>query len=899
MRSRSVTVLLMCVVALFFVTSGALAQGHFVRAGEIPVPETDLNTDGTGNMIAGVDFDNDGKTEIYLVNDMWTTGSTGEVPRIYKLEKEGSEWKVVWKAGAPVEKQNTWPFLTHGDLDKDGKEEVYWGIVNNISATTVLNPYRILVYEVKGDGSDVLGVDDGVGGYLPNAKWTISAADNDNIRPIQACIADPDKDGIDELLFADRAGRTGGVFCGVVSVDKIPDNGDGTETWTMETSGLDFTLKAGTTQNKWDVVSIGSNVYSFCEIEITKFTWDGFGWGYTRLSPMAGGAPVQSTQVVDLDGDGAKEMIVAIYDWGNDAAKGIYLVQEEGDSLKKTELVNTGKYFPGGSRGLWGGASGDIDGDGKLDFVYGARAGSPNAGIYRLAYKGGDITNPANYSFTVIDSLYSEGGIYNVINLANIDDDPQLEVLYTSSTDAGVLPDVGTKPIVVLDYVPETPTFDNLVIAPEVLFDGAVPPTDFLFRPGRILDNGKTIWMGTYNSTSKETWVYRSIDGGKTFTHNPTAIPSRAAQVDAFDANTAVIALENGKIFRTTDGGQTWTEVYSYLLNPILGGDGFFDGIRVLDENTAVAIGDGENDGDMHIARSTDKGATWTQITGVDFKGAAYAYFSWGLASFNLGETMWVAAYSSSGYGAFILRTYDAGLTWESFAIPTDLVPRHARAITFVNQTDGMIAARGGFVIKTTDGGATWTQASNPDTSADSYVNGVVAIPGTNIILGMDDIGVFATTDLGTTWTKLNTPPELDGSVDDYISGLFLNPDFGYVFTYNGQVLRFQNMLTGVADRPAGNVPASFQLARNYPNPFNPTTTISYTLPARQNVSLVIYNLKGEVVKSLVDGTMSEGTHAVQWDATNQLGQKVTSGIYIYLLRSNGQMIARQMVLVK
>jgi photosystem II stability/assembly factor-like uncharacterized protein len=888
--------LLMFVVAMFFVAGSGLAQGHFVRAGEIAVPETDLNVGGTGNMISGVDLDKDGKIEIYLVNDNWNDTPNELIPRIYKLEKEGSEWVVVWKAVAPVEKQNTWPTLNYGDLDKDGKMEIYWGIVNNTSGTTDLNPARYLVYEVKGDGSDVMGVPDGSGNYLPNAQWTISANDNDNIRPIQACIADPDKDGVDELLFAERAGRTGGYFCGVVSVDKIPDNGDGSETWTMEASGLDFNLKAGTTQNKWDVVALGSNVYSFCEIEITKFTYDGFGWGYTKLRPMAGGAPVQSTQVVDLDKDGVKEMIVAVYDWGNDAAKGIYLVQEDGDTLKHTELVNVGKWWPSGSRGLWGGASGDIDGDGYLDFVYGSRASTPNASIFHLSYKGGDITNPANYTFAVIDSMYAEGGIWTVVNLANVDDDPQLEVLYTSSTDAGAFPDLGTKPIVVLDYVSDAPTFDKLVVASEVLLNGAAPST-LLFKPGRILDNGQTIWFCGVDGTNKLTYVFRSIDGGKTFTHNATAINERAAQMDAWDANTAVIAQADGKIYRTTDGGTTWNEVYSYTISPIA--PGWFDGLRAINSTSAIAFGDMEPDGAMHFVRSDDQGATWSELLNIDYKQAAYSYYTWGVAGCNIGEMMWVSATPTSYVGSFVFRTKDGGANWDSFEIPSTVIASYPRAIAFATADKGLIADRRGNVVASVDGGATWYVTNKPDVSTDSWCNGVVAIPGTEMILGMDDLGVYVTSDLGATWTRLDTPQDITDAGIYYTAGVFLNANFGYVFGDKGTILRFENQLTGVADRPSESMPDGFQLAQNYPNPFNPTTTISYTLPARQTVSLVIYNLKGEVVKTLVDGPMTEGSHSVKWDATNEFGQKVTSGIYIYLLRADNRQIARQMVLVK
>jgi tetrahydromethanopterin S-methyltransferase subunit B len=167
------------------------------------------------------------------------------------------------------------------------------------------------------------------------------------------------------------------------------------------------------------------------------------------------------------------------------------------------------------------------------------------------------------------------------------------------------------------------------------------------------------------------------------------------------------------------------------------------------------------------------------------------------------------------------------------------------------------------------------------------------------MIMGMDDLGVYVTSDLGDTWSRLNTPQDITDAGIYYTAGVFLNQNFGYVFGDKGTILRFANQLTGVADRPHESMPDNFQLSQNYPNPFNPTTTISYTLPARQNVSLAIYNLKGELVKSLVDGPMSEGSHSAVWDATNTLGQKVTSGIYIYLLRSDNRQIARQMVLVK
>jgi len=450
---RNKMVIVSMILGLFvFLTANLFAQDVFTRMAEIPMPEADLNNGGCGNMVSGVDLDGDGALEIYLVNDNWNDGPSELIPRIYKLEKSGGDWQMVWHAVPDIPFQNTWPPLAVADLDKDGKQELIWGVIN-FTGTTNPNPPRVLVYECKGDGSDVLGVDDGSGGYKPNASWTI-APDNDvNLRPTRWIIADPDNDGTNEIIFSDRTGTTGGYFFGVMSVSDIPDNGDGSETWTLETSGKDHVLLTGI-ENKWDVAAMGSNFYFFCEIEIAKLSWDGSAWNYASLSPLAAGASFISSQVLDLDGDDKLETICGIYDWGDDSKKGIYLLQEEGDTLKATELVNTVKYWPSGTRGIVGGAHGDIDQDGKMDFVFGSRASTPNAGIFRLEYQGGDITSPASYEFSIIDSLYREAdGIWSVINLANVDDDPHLEVLYASSSSIGDMFGQSTPPIVILDLV--------------------------------------------------------------------------------------------------------------------------------------------------------------------------------------------------------------------------------------------------------------------------------------------------------------------------------------------------------------------------------------------------------------------------------------------------------------
>ena len=431
-------------------------------------------------------------------------------------------------------------------------------------------------------------------------------------------------------------------------------------------------------------------------------------------------------------------------------------------------------------------------------------------------------------------------------------------------------------------------TFDELIVAPEVLLNGETP-SGLLFKPGRILDKN-TIWFCGIDGSLKKTYVFRSVDGGATFTHNAEPLDGRAAQMDAFDENIALVATANGKIYRTTDGGANWTEVYSYMISFIA--TGWFDGCRVLNENVAVAYGDFEPNGNMHFVRSTDKGATWTEIEGIDYLGSAYAYYTWGTAACNIGESIWCSATNTNYDSSFVFRSYDAGVNWESYKIPAEVIPNYPRSIAFSDNDNGLIAARGGYLIKTTDGGATWSSTNNPDTSANCYPNSVVTIPGTNIIVAMDDIGAYYTTDLGETWGQIATPPETES--DYIVSGVFLNSGFGYVFTDGGLVLRFENQVTSIPGQYTGNTPHEYRLNQNFPNPFNPETVISWYLPVADQVELTVYNQLGQRIATLVSGKMSSGNHTYLFD-----GRNLASGVYYYQLVAGTFRQIQKMVLLK
>ena len=94
--------------------------------------------------------------------------------------------------------------------------------------------------------------------------------------------------------------------------------------------------------------------------------------------------------------------------------------------------------------------------------------------------------------------------------------------------------------------------------------------------------------------------------------------------------------------------------------------------------------------------------------------------------------------------------------------------------------------------------------------------------------------------------------------------------------------------------------PADFELAQNFPNPFNPVTTIRFGLSKEERVTLKIYNLRGELVATLVENELhTAGYHAAIWDGRNQLGQAVASGLYVYQLRAGEKTLTKKMALLK
>ena len=95
------------------------------------------------------------------------------------------------------------------------------------------------------------------------------------------------------------------------------------------------------------------------------------------------------------------------------------------------------------------------------------------------------------------------------------------------------------------------------------------------------------------------------------------------------------------------------------------------------------------------------------------------------------------------------------------------------------------------------------------------------------------------------------------------------------------------------------SIPMEFALHQNYPNPFNPITSIKFDLPNAGNVKLVIYDMMGREVRTLLNNNINAGFQSIKWDATNDFGKPVSAGVYIYQIEADGFIQSKKMILLK
>lgn len=281
------------------------------------------------------------------------------------------------------------------------------------------------------------------------------------------------------------------------------------------------------------------------------------------------------------------------------------------------------------------------------------------------------------------------------------------------------------------------------------------------------------------------------------------------------------------------------------------------------------------------------------------------------------GNDVWTGG-ETNIFWPWIARSIDAGRTWEIFY--PDLSGDNACNSLAIHPEypEVVYAGMEGAVIKTIDGGKSWNYTGLRDTPVYFYALVLDPFDSDHVFAGglitdPNNWALWESFDEGVTWQAIPPPAAVKSAagITDVVADQ-TTPGIVYLATLGDGVWRYEGKVTSVDDR-GDNTPRGFVLKQNYPNPFrsegltqelagqSANTTIRFTLASPsdgERVHLAIYNLRGELVRELVDQSLPTGEHAVRWDGRDVRGRPVAAGVYLYRLQAGKVAEVRKLTLI-
>ena len=367
-----------------------------------------------------------------------------------------------------------------------------------------------------------------------------------------------------------------------------------------------------------------------------------------------------------------------------------------------------------------------------------------------------------------------------------------------------------------------------------------------------------------------------------------------------------IIGSEN-KLFRTTDGGDTW---YSSYYN------GDFKSIYFLNDSLGWAVCNPNG----YVYRTTNGGLSWSRLPAR--VGAPYSIF---FISDSIGWTV--------GYNQQIRKTTDGGLNWvvqgdpnifygclfsvfftsetTGYAVGDDALQGgfyyttnggnnwqskiisgcQLYSVFFISKEIGWTAGNCGSILKTTDSGNHWTAQSSNTGNA---INSIYFVDENNGWAVGTSGTILYTTNGGNNW---NLHPTITKNHLKMVQ--FVDTGTGWIFGENGSILKTTNGgITFIEEDNNFTQPKDFLLKQNYPNPFNPSTKISWQSPVSGWQTLKIYDILGNEIATLVNEEKNAGSYEVEFQST--VGSHLlANGVYFYQLRVGDFVETKKMVLLK
>ena len=360
--------------------------------------------------------------------------------------------------------------------------------------------------------------------------------------------------------------------------------------------------------------------------------------------------------------------------------------------------------------------------------------------------------------------------------------------------------------------------------------------------------------------------ILHTTDGGENWNQQNSGTNKDLNCVYFTDEETGWVCGSQGTILKTTDGGNSWSLQNSFTVYELFS-------IDFANESTGWTVGVGGT-----ILKTTNGGTNWTPqnssfpdiISDVDFVDSLYG---------------WAATYASGAIETTIIKTTDGGDFWELVNVPM-LIPFPLFSVDFIDRNTGWAVGYLEIIYKSIDGGNNWFEQQSWTSEMHLY-SVSFADEQNGWAVGVGGV-IDHTSDSGNTWNAQSS-----GTTNILWDVYFVNPTTGWAVGDNGLILKYTTPVS-VEDRESDPTPNQFSLEQNFPNPFNPSTTIEFSIPESGNVKLKVFNFLGEAVAVLMDEYMDTGSYKINFNAS-----ELPSGIYFYKIDVNNHSSVKKMILLK
>jgi photosystem II stability/assembly factor-like uncharacterized protein len=387
---------------------------------------------------------------------------------------------------------------------------------------------------------------------------------------------------------------------------------------------------------------------------------------------------------------------------------------------------------------------------------------------------------------------------------------------------------------------------------------------------------GNNLFAGTFDG-----FVYFSKDSGSTWTqlasiaqpyHVPNTQLIEGPIIFLFADSTRLIAGVGGlynssiKISTSTDNGLTWTKKDS----------SFIYGVNCFTSNNETIFAGTDNG----VFLSTDNGTSWSASnTGLNNAHYDSIYHHSPSVLSIIAKGTDIFAWTNTDE---LFHSTDIGKNWS--VIKNELLQNISGLAVIGN--DLFISTVFGGVFLSSDNGNNFQAV---DTGMTYYSIITLLANGTNLYTATDE-GIFLSTNKGGNW--INISPETQvGPHGDAIT-LAVYDSYLFAVSYSFWRRPLSEIITGINQK--NKLPTSFSLQQNFPNPFNPTTTINYSIPKSCFISIKVYDILGREVTTLVSENKPIGNYSVQFNAA-----KLTSGVYFYRMQAGDFVQTKKLVLLK